>query len=896
MLSFRPAQAHVIALSRGQHACLAPAGSGKTAILTERIYQALQQGIAPAQMLCLTFTNRAALNMRAQVEQRLGQLPQNLFIGNLHRYCFMRQQQQKQPAGLMQSALQQKLLQQSMHQLNYLLSQSFSYIQAEFFSCYQQFNLDATAILSFDQSQIEHAQQAIFARKAYHAWQIEKIRCLILPLLCSTSALLNLQHKQSIWQQLKCLDENIAADDIHLALACAVYVQAQYQELKHYYQVQDYDDLLLQQLIQQATAPTQQYSWLQIDEVQDLSPLHWLFIDYLKAPDAHLLLLGDVDQSIYRFLGASIEVTTQRLGQQVHHLLDNFRNPENLVDLSNAYRQAHFSKHFFIAAQVTQAADPSALIHIQREFDDQQYAAIFEILAQACHDQHTRAVLCHSNQQVQAFSQQLQQQGITHFCVTQHDLLSRPIYLDFIAFWRCLISQNDQAAWARMLWRFGNIEMHPPRHLAHLDAELAAIKLQHDLASYGLSIADFQQLPPGFDSQHELFLYLYQQQQLLFIDTETTGLNPTQDDVIQIAAFNSEQELDLYCHSQQDLSQSQKIHQISAVLLQQHAQDFSIQIKKLLDQSEPYALIAHHLHFDDQMLIENLKRYAPDVLPKYLQRIKFCSLQLMRQLYPHLSSYKLGDLLNTFQLQGINSHNALDDVKAGFNLLPMIAHKITENQQAMVGLYQRSQTCLEHFNIKFSPLFKAAQYHLSKHSFNLQALMDLFFDYVQQHLPDLYAQYEPSERKQLQDKLGRHSQLHFASLRSLSDWQKALDFYQNAKESDLITHNDYVIVSTMHRAKGLEFDQVILPDLVDRYFPSYPVIKKLHSPDPLHQQEGLHLFTEQQRLLYVAITRAKSKLIITSFRKKRSEQRYAKAHTYQITPFLAEFQSRFKAI
>lgn len=58
MLPFFPAQRAVIGLSTGQHACLVPARSGKTVILTEQIYQALQQGIAPAQMLCLTFLLR----------------------------------------------------------------------------------------------------------------------------------------------------------------------------------------------------------------------------------------------------------------------------------------------------------------------------------------------------------------------------------------------------------------------------------------------------------------------------------------------------------------------------------------------------------------------------------------------------------------------------------------------------------------------------------------------------------------------------------------------------------------------------------------------------------------------------------------------------------------------
>ena len=121
MLEFRPAQARVIALSQGRHACLAPAGSGKTEILTERIYNALAQGMAAQEMLCLTFTNRAGLNMRDKVQARLGEVPKHLFIGNLHSYCFT-QQSNTQSLCLMTQSLEQKLLQQSMQQLEYLQS------------------------------------------------------------------------------------------------------------------------------------------------------------------------------------------------------------------------------------------------------------------------------------------------------------------------------------------------------------------------------------------------------------------------------------------------------------------------------------------------------------------------------------------------------------------------------------------------------------------------------------------------------------------------------------------------------------------------------------------------------------------------------------------------------
>ena len=61
-------QQEVINLSSGYNLVLAPPGCGKTAILAERVKMAVNQGVCPENMLCLTFTNRAARNMRSRME------------------------------------------------------------------------------------------------------------------------------------------------------------------------------------------------------------------------------------------------------------------------------------------------------------------------------------------------------------------------------------------------------------------------------------------------------------------------------------------------------------------------------------------------------------------------------------------------------------------------------------------------------------------------------------------------------------------------------------------------------------------------------------------------------------------------------------------------------------
>lgn len=77
-------QKNIVELSEGQHLVLAPPGTGKTELLAQRVDLALQRGIDPNKMICLTFTNRAAKVMKERIEEKH---PNNrVFIGNIHNF------------------------------------------------------------------------------------------------------------------------------------------------------------------------------------------------------------------------------------------------------------------------------------------------------------------------------------------------------------------------------------------------------------------------------------------------------------------------------------------------------------------------------------------------------------------------------------------------------------------------------------------------------------------------------------------------------------------------------------------------------------------------------------------------------------------------------------------
>lgn len=80
-------QRSVVNLVSGRHLVLAPPGSGKTEMLSQRIIRALDSGVDPKKMLCATFTNRAAFEMRDRVAGAAGSDCKLPDVGNLHHFC-----------------------------------------------------------------------------------------------------------------------------------------------------------------------------------------------------------------------------------------------------------------------------------------------------------------------------------------------------------------------------------------------------------------------------------------------------------------------------------------------------------------------------------------------------------------------------------------------------------------------------------------------------------------------------------------------------------------------------------------------------------------------------------------------------------------------------------------
>ncbi len=169
---------------------------------------------------------------------------------------------------------------------------------------------------------------------------------------------------------------------------------------------------------------------------------------------------------------------------------------------------------------------------------------------------------------------------------------------------------------------------------------------------------------------------------IVVFDTETTGLDTENDDIIQIAAVEivkgkPGKSFECYFATDKDLSPTQTIHNISNEHLEQKATNKKEGLNAFLDFIADDALLAHNIRYDYSILNSNLLRVGLNMVDQEVNPL-FCTLILTRQLCK-LPSYKLGNILTSLGLEGDNSHDAMDDTKATVNLALYLKNKIEKS-------------------------------------------------------------------------------------------------------------------------------------------------------------------------------------------------------------------------
>jgi len=404
-LPLNPTQEAAVRHPGGPLLVLAGAGSGKTRVLTARIAHLIQErGVAPSRIFAVTFTNKAAGEMRARVGALLGADPRGLWIGTFH-------------------SLSARLLRREAAHLGF----------GSNFTIYDQD--DSEALVKRLLEQRGHSPKANPPR-AIHAIISGAKNRMLLPEELGASAESPL--------------ERVAAE-IYALLGPAL-KQAN---------AMDFDDLLLLPLTLFAEHAERLVYWQRrfdhvlVDEFQDTNAAQYRLVRQLAAQHTNLCVVGDDDQAIYGWRGADVRhmLSFQRdfPGTTLIKLEQNYRSTQVILDAANgviAENARRLGKTLFTAQQ---GGEPVTLLTAADERDEAEWLAA-ELARRAAADDvpyEGMAVLYRTNAQSRPLEEAFRFRGIPYRLVGAVSFYERREVKDVLAYLRLIANPADDQAFLR---------------------------------------------------------------------------------------------------------------------------------------------------------------------------------------------------------------------------------------------------------------------------------------------------------------------------------------------------------------------------------------------------------------------------------------------------------------
>lgn len=391
---------------------IAGAGSGKTRVLTYRIAHLIKEGTDPFSILALTFTNKAAKEMKKRIEKIVGTDARSLWMGTFH-------------------SIFARILRSEGHKLGYPpnfviydTQDSKSLIK----SIVKELNLDPKL----------YKENYVFNRIS------NAKNKLISPLEYKNNPILQEEDSASLRPMI---------GDIYKI----------YSERCFKSQAMDFDDLLyntnilFSEHIDTLNKYQQLFQHVLIDEFQDTNYCQYLITKRLASVSRNIFVVGDDAQSIYAFRGAEIRNILKFEDDfdelNIIKLEQNYRSTKNIVNAANSVIEKNKSK---ISKEVWTENEDGELISIKKSFSDNEEGKIVSnlIFEEKNRRQLTNsnfAVLYRTNSQSRSIEEALRRIGLKYKVFGGVSFYQRKEVKDLLAYLRFSINQNDEQSFRRII-------------------------------------------------------------------------------------------------------------------------------------------------------------------------------------------------------------------------------------------------------------------------------------------------------------------------------------------------------------------------------------------------------------------------------------------------------------
>jgi DNA helicase-2/ATP-dependent DNA helicase PcrA len=864
MKTYDNKQITAIEASDGYFLVLAPPGCGKTDILSERIVRARNKGVPFEEMLCLTFTNRASRGMKNRIMEKIGEDASNIFVGNVHRYC------------------------SNFLYANALVGENTSIIDEDDLTDIL-LDFDADFFLNTRQSQVDKGKVKSLNDLDSYIQQRRYGQPLSSFFVPSEFDAYYTIAEAANFDPLRVTPYSDTEKMVLYAL--------QYRLYKENKGMIDFSDILIEayeHLRNDVARKYKRFKWVQIDEVQDLNALQMAIIDELtdSSDNFTVMYLGDEQQAIFSFLGAKLgqlDALKKRCKGNILHLEKNYRSPKYLLEIFNTYAECELNVDPALLPEPTYdiPKDKLDLILAESDSTDMENERITKMVNYYMKfDEERLAILVATNKAADDISKKLSDEGFSNFKISGTDMFKSKSYKTLSSFFCVLANEYNSMAWVRLLHGIG------------------AIKTQSLARSFVSNVKDLMMTP--FDlfedkSYVARFNEVYSTQEMVFFDTETTGLNVLEDDIVQIAAFKVSKgqkipnsDFNIFIHTDREIPE--KLGDKPNPLVEEYARNkhYSKEegLSLFLDYIGNDPILGHNVNYDYRILQNNVERYLQEQVTFDI----YDSLKLIKCIEPKLRMYKLEFLIDELNLKGKNSHLANEDVEATKSLVDYCYNRsrtIVSDQSAFMSnlkvkniinkVRQLEPLFAKEQDIFYQPIqttqrtivdeLKSVYDDMLSMSLieSLGDKFDIFLSFVQSEWID------PFKNESINEQVYNH----------INDMTSSISEGDLVNSAELVT--DRIFVMTVYKGKGLEFDNVVVLGAVDGTYPYYLVNKVLNNygstPEEIAKAKREKM--EDARKFYVAISRAKKRLCISYY--NRNDWGY-----YQkLTPFMNSIKHFF---
>lgn len=392
---------------------VAGAGSGKTRVLTSRIAYILERGCDPARIMALTFTKKAASEMKERIAVMVGERKaRRLYMGTFHSIFirFLREY-----AALLGYPSTFTI---------YDTSDSVSGIKA----CIKELGLDDKVYKPKDVlSRISMAKNNLITAAAYRNNQ---------------QAIINDTHARK-------------------PRICDIY--SRYAEKCKNSGVMDFDDILLNMNIllrdfpEAKEAIAARFDYILVDEYQDTNFAQYLILKKLTEKHRNLCVVGDDSQSIYAFRGAKIEnilnFKKDFPESQIFRLERNYRSTANIVNAANSLIAKNENR---IPKTCVAVGEEGEKIRLLKSWSEQDEAvAIASGIVERMQSDHARyqdfAILYRTNSQSRALEEALRKRNLPYMIYSGNSFFDRAEVKDMMAYLKLVVNVNDDESFKRIV-------------------------------------------------------------------------------------------------------------------------------------------------------------------------------------------------------------------------------------------------------------------------------------------------------------------------------------------------------------------------------------------------------------------------------------------------------------